>query len=256
MSGDTQADHVEAAAVQLLPERAHAVRRVGQAMQQYDSCFRCRLSQFEGSIPVMRIGGRVHEAAAGITIDLPTIRIVNARIDLFLQLLKQAAFDFEIVIEGADIRSLLSLEFGVEFRQVPYLEIRPALEHIYVQADERNGAADQTVGNSKREMFHEAANENHSLLKLTLHYDKTVEIRSLFLVAKYTCNDRTGNGCRCAISVRSRIDLATIQISQLHVGTACGGGSLSLRHCQLTRKQPHARRVINRVSPVLVRARS
>jgi len=84
------------------------------------------------------------------------------------------SFEFQIIIERAEIRSLLRLEFGIEFRHVPDLEIRPTLEHIYVQANEHNGAAKQTVRNGEHEMFHETANENHSLFKLTPDYDYCV----------------------------------------------------------------------------------
>ena len=89
----------------------------------------------------MRISGRVHQTSTGVTIDLPTIRIVDECVDLFLHLLKQTMLEFEIIIECAEFRRLHSLEFGVEFRQVPDLEVWPALEHVCVGANEHDGAA-------------------------------------------------------------------------------------------------------------------
>ena len=143
MPGQSQGHDLEPACGEMLADRAHAVGRIGQPVQQQRSAARVGGRQLEAAVPVGRPDAGIAQAAGGVAIDQRPLLRRHLVDDLGLELGEEAILERAIGGNRVHLPLPGGRELGGEVGRVPDLRFGPAAQEPDVGAEQDQCEAQQ-----------------------------------------------------------------------------------------------------------------
>jgi hypothetical protein len=160
-----EADHLEAARREMLADRAQAVGRVREAVQQQDRAaatagLRCGL-QVKAAIPVHGPDAGIAAAAGPEPVERFPVAGSARRIDPLPQFREQAVLELAVIRQRGDPGGVLRREV-LQGGLVPGHGLGPAAQEVPVQRERDQRQAEQRTACGKEEPAHEGTDHSES----------------------------------------------------------------------------------------------